>query len=55
MVEVIYDSKVYANKMVDKLSNLYYLIFSKEYNISKNTWKIALVVIYLIKMIRYFY
>lgn len=54
-VKIIFDNKVNANRIVSKLSDLYYLISKKSYNKSKITWKSALVVINLKKIMSFFY
>lgn len=54
-MDTIYNSKVYTNKVTDKLSSLYNPISEKNYNKSKNAWESMSTVIYLKQVNSFFY
>lgn len=46
-IETMKDSVVYTSERKCELSRLYYLLSLKSYSKDDNTWKLALIVIYL--------
>lgn len=54
-LKIMQYSKIYANKIEDELLDLYYLNYLINYKKSENTQELALAIMYLRKIICFFY